>query len=274
MNNPKVVGICCTYGRFKCVERVVNMFLNQDYQGDKELWIFNTDTESPYIDTDCRLLPRGISIINNSIDMVTKQPYTNVGAIRRDALHFITDEFCYVWHADDDDIYLPHYIRQGVERMKETGLPFFKPMESFFYCGDNLRLVKNTMEASVLCDINKLREYGYALNTALEGLAWYTKARDNKELSESDSYCLPSYCFNWNDGAEMNAPHKQSGSPDNPNNFNNHKSASKDAVNGRTVAIYDENKMREIYKPYFDFIRSNESDFPQELIEKYFKRYQ
>ena len=125
------------------------------------------------------------------------------------------------------------------------------------------------MEASVLCDINKLREYNYALNTALEGLAWYTKARDNKELNESDSYCIPSYCFNWNDGAEMDAPHKQSGSPDNPDNFNNHKSASKDAVNGRIIAIYDENKISEMYKPYKDYLMNNKDKFNADLFIKY-----
>lgn len=274
MNNPKVVGICCTYGRFKCVERVVNMFLSQDYKGQKELLIYNTDTDIPYIDYNFKLLALGIHIINNSKDFITGEPYTNVGAIRRDALTFVTDEFCYIFHADDDDIYLPHYISQGVERMKETKLPFFKPMESFFYCGDNLRLVKNTMEASVICDINKIREYGYNLNTALEGLSWYTKARDMRELDEADSYFIPPYCFNWNDGQEMDAPHKQSGNPNDYNNFNNHKAASLDAVNGRELSIYTEQKIREIYKPYFDYIKDNLADFPSELVEKYFTRHQ
>lgn len=263
----RVSAVCCTYGRFSCVERVINCFLAQTYP-EKELIIFNTDTDSPYNDEPCVLAAHGILIVNKSIDMVTKQPYTNVGAIRRDALQFASGELTVTF--DDDDIFLPYFMQQAVDRMEQTGLPSFKPEKSFFYSGNHLRLVKNTLEASVVASMEKVREYGYLLETGKEGLGWYTKMRDNKELNENDSYYLPSYCFNWNDGAEMNAPHKQSGDIDNPDNFNNHKSASKDAVNGRTIAIYDENKMREIYKPYFDFIRSNESDFPQELIEKYF----
>lgn len=268
----KVIGICCTYRRFKCVERVVNMFLNQNYEGEKKLLIFNTDEENPYIEQP-EFEKLGIKFINNGIDYLTNQPYTNVGAIRRDALSHINDDDCLIFHADDDDIYLPHYIMQGVDKINETGLPFFKPMQSFFYCGNYLSLVRNTMEASVMCDIKKIRQYGYNLNTALEGLSWYTKARDNKELNENDNYCIPSYCFNWNDGQEMDAPHKQSGSPDDPQNFTNHKAASKDAVNGRLLQVYDGKKMREIYKPYFDFIDARKADFPQDLLDRYFSRY-
>lgn len=263
----KISAVMCTYGRFSCVERAVNCFLSQTYP-NKELIIYNTDTDSPYNDDDCNLMPRGILIINRSIDSVTGKPYTNVGAIRRDALVFADGDLTVTF--DDDDIFLPWFMQQAVDRMGQTGLPSFKPEKSFFYSGNNLRLVKNTLEASVVASMAKVREYGYLLETGKEGLGWYTKMRDFKELDENDSYYLPSYCFNWNDGAEMNAPHKQSGDIDNPDNFNNHKAASKDAVNGRAVQIFDEQKMREIYQPYFDFIRCNAADFPQELVEKYF----
>jgi hypothetical protein len=68
----------------------------------------------------------------------------------------------------------------------------------------------------------------------------------------------------------MDAPHKQSGDIDNPNNFNNHKEASKDRVNGRELQLWDEQKLRETYKPYYDYIAAHLTDFPQDLIEKYF----
>jgi hypothetical protein len=67
----------------------------------------------------------------------------------------------------------------------------------------------------------------------------------------------------------MDAPHKQSGSPNNPENFNNHKSASKDAVNGRTIDIYDENKISAMYKPYKDYLYNNEDKFNADLFKKY-----
>jgi TRAP-type C4-dicarboxylate transport system substrate-binding protein len=67
----------------------------------------------------------------------------------------------------------------------------------------------------------------------------------------------------------MNAPHKQSGDIDNPNNFNNHKEQSLDKVNGRKIQVYNNHQTRELYKPYYDFIEQNQDQFPKELIEKF-----
>jgi glycosyltransferase involved in cell wall biosynthesis len=260
-NIPKISAVCCTYGRFKCVERVMNCFLAQDYP-NKELIIYNTDTSSPY---NVGQSSFAITIVNCQNDSITQKPYTNVGAIRRDALMFATGDYVVTW--DDDDIFLPHFMSQAINRMAETGLPSFKPEKSFFYSGDNLRLVMNTLEASVVASMDLVRKYGYLLETGKEGLAWYTKMRDNKQLDEHDTYYIPSYCFNWNDGQEMEAPHKQSGDIDNPNNFDNHKEASKDLVNGRELQVYSVHQLNQTYKPYFDFLEKNQDQFPKELIE-------
>lgn len=263
---PKISAVMCTYRRFSCVERAINCFLSQTYP-NKELIVFNTDVESPYLDKSCRLMPRGVFIVNWDKDRVTKNPYDNVGAIRRDALIFATGDYTVTW--DDDDIFLPHFMQQGIDRIRETGLPAFKPERSFFYSGNSLRLVRNTMEASVIASISKIREYGYNLETGKEGLAWYTRMRDAKELDEYDSNCIPSYCFNWNDGGEMLAPHKQSGDINNPDNFQNHKAASIDPVNGREVEIWDDEKMGETYRPYLEYIRQNAGEFPPGLADRY-----
>jgi glycosyltransferase involved in cell wall biosynthesis len=260
---PKVSAVMCTYRRFKCVERAINCFLRQDYEGEKEIIVYNTDIEHPYPNLKDNKL---IEVINNNIDSLTNEPYTNVGAMRRDAIAHATGDYHITW--DDDDIFLPFFIRQGIDRIFETGLPSFKPEKSFFYSGDNLRLVKNTLEASIVADIHKVREYGFLLETGKEGLGWYTKLRDNKELDENDSYFLPSYCFNWNDGATMNAPHKQSGDIDNPDNFSNHKKASTDICKGG-ILIWDDVQIGELYDEYFTFILNKEQNFPIELIEKY-----
>ena len=272
-NLPKITAIMCTYGRFNCVERAMNCFLAQTYP-NKELIIYNTDIESQYqkelfyvaleiVDIE----KYNIKVINNNIDKFTNQEYTNVGAIRRDALMFADGNYVVTW--DDDDIFLPYFMQQAIDRMNETKLPSFKPAMSFFYSGNNLRLVQNTLEASIVASIDKVREYGYLLETGKEGLAWYTKMRDNKELDEHDNIYVPSYCFNWNDGDIMEAPHKQSGDIDNPENFNNHKAQSLDRVNSRSLSIYSEEKLRETYKPYYNYIRANVEDFPLDLVSKY-----
>jgi glycosyltransferase involved in cell wall biosynthesis len=267
---PKVSAVMCTYRRFKCVERAMNCFLAQDYP-NKELIIYNTDVENGYnasMTYDTSSVPNfNITIVNCGIDSITKKPYTNVGAIRRDALTHATGDYVVTW--DDDDIFLPHFIRQGIDKIETTGLPSFKPAYSFFYSGNNLRLVRNTMEASIVADIKKVREYGYLLETGKEGLGWYTKMRDNGELFENDDDCIPSYCFNWNDGDAMDAPHKQSGDIDNPENFNNHKAASKDIAD-KALTIYSENKIKETYQDYFDYLKEHEKDFDRNKLIEYY----
>ena len=264
---PQVTAIMCTYGRFSCVERAINCFLAQTYS-NKKLLIYNTDSEDPYIETE-ELKKNHIQVVNNDIDYKTKLPYTNVGAIRRDALLLAYYEDGYVVTWDDDDIFLPYFMEQAIDRIQQTGLPSFKPEKSFFYSGDNLRLVRNTLEASVVASMKKVMEYGYLLETGKEGLGWYTKLRDNKELNEYDSCYVPSYCFNWNDGQEMKAPHKQSGDINNPDNFENHKKHSLDRVGSRLISIWDDKKMRETYQPYIEYLNSNSADFPPELVSKY-----
>jgi len=265
MTQPKISAVMCTFKRFKCVERALNCYIAQDYP-NKELIIFNTDVDNPY-PTHFDLDAHGVMIINCGIDMETKEPYTNVGAIRRDALMFAGGDYVVTW--DDDDIFLPHFMSQAMNRMEQTKLPSFKPEKSFFYSGNNLRLVMNTLEASVVSRIDLVRHYGYLLETGKEGLGWYTKMRDNKELDEHDTHYIPSYCFNWNDGQEMGAPHKQSGDIDNPNNFNNHKEQSLDGVDGRYLSIYTNVEFEALYKPYFDYISQNEKEFPKELLDNF-----
>jgi glycosyltransferase involved in cell wall biosynthesis len=272
----KISAVMCTYGRFECVERAMNCFLAQTYP-NKELIIYNTDVDhydkilpknhNIYDPYEISLIDTNIIIVNSNTDSLTQKPYTNVGAIRRDALMLATGDYVVTW--DDDDIFLPHFMQQAIDGMERTSLPFFKPEQSFFYSGNNLRLVMNTLEASVVGDINKVREYGYLLETGKEGLGWYTKARDNGELDEHEKFYIPSYCFNWNDGDQMKAPHKQSGDIDNPNNFENHKTNSLDRVDGRSLQMWDNHKIAEMYAPYYEYLLKHKELFPQTLFNKY-----
>lgn len=267
INYPKITAICCTYGRFAYVERVVNYFLAQTYP-NKDLILYNTHEAEPYTDKNCKLMPRGVMIINNGVDAKTKEPYTNVGAVRRDALRFANDDG-YVVTWDDDDVFLPHFLQQAVDRMRITNKPCFKPAQSFFFSGGNLRLVKNTMEASVVVSAAKVREYGYLLDTGREGLGWYTKLRDMGELDENDDYCIPSYCFDWETNLTGGYVHRQSGDIDNPNNFENHKKNTTDFVGGREISVWSTQDLIVSYKPYHDYFCENRGAFPAELFEQY-----
>ena len=265
---PQLTAVMCTYGRFTCVERAMNCYLAQTYP-NKRLIIYNTDTNNRYEIQDW-FNEKRILVWNNNTDYLTKENYTNVGAIRRDALDLVSDGFSgYVVTWDDDDVFLPHFLQQAVDRMRITNKPCFKPAQSFFFSGGNLRLVKNTMEASVVVSAAKVREYGYLLDTGREGLGWYTKLRDMGELDENDDYCIPSYCFDWETNLTGGYVHRQSGDIDNPNNFENHKKNTTDFVGGREISVWSTQDLIVSYKPYHDYFCENRGAFPAELFEQY-----
>ncbi len=256
----KVSFVCTTYRRFACVERVVAQFFKQTYE-NKELIIFNTDEIRPYYTLD--FSHPSIIIINNHLDYQTGLPYQNRGQICRDAVTHASGDYFLL--ADDDDIYLPWHIQQAVDGIESNGKDAWKPEMSFFALPDKIEVVKNTMEASVIVKMNRIREIGFTIGlTGYEGLAWYTKLRDELQLDENNKNYVPSYCFNWGDPQHM-AGHKQSGDLDNPDNFENHKKATQDFVT-RAIRL---NESVEEYQKYFDYLKNNKEMFNQEYYEKY-----
>lgn len=260
----KVSFICTSYRRFYCVRRILAQYKAQTYK-NKQLIIFNTDTEYPYelaslgVDDD-------VIIINNSLDYVTGKPYTNRGDICRDAVTHADGD--YFMLADDDDIYLPYHIQQAVEGIEEIGQDAWKPQKSLFASGNGIEFAQNTMEASIIVKMNRIREIGFRSDlTGYEGLSWYTILRDEGQLNELNPNYVPSYCFNWSDPSEI-AGHKQSGDIDNPNNFENHKEASGDWAKEPLTPITEE-ELKEVYKPYFNFLSNNTNNLNIEYYNRY-----
>jgi glycosyltransferase involved in cell wall biosynthesis len=258
----KVSFVCTTYRRFSCVKRILAQFNAQTYP-NKELIIFNTDEEFPYImenQTD------NVIIVNNGRDYVTNVNYTNRGDICRDAVTHATGD--YFMLADDDDIYLPFHLEQAVDGIEELGTDAWKPQKSLFAAPGKIELTQNTLEASVIVKMDRIREIGFRNDlTGYEGLSWYTKLRDEKQLDEYNTKFVPSYCFNWSDPSEM-AGHKQSGDIDNPNNFENHKDASLDRADSPLVELSIE-ELHIVYEPYFEFLKSNRNEFDEEQYNRY-----
>ena len=258
----KVSFVCTTYRRFYCLKRIVAMYHAQTYE-NKELIIFNTDMEYPY---ELGFDDPTIIVINNDKNYETGEAYTNRGDILRDAVEHTTGD--YFMLADDDDIYLPYHIQQAVEGIEETGKDAWKPQKSFFATQNDIMLAQNTMEASVIVKMNRIKEIGFRSDlTGYEGLSWYSKLRDEKELDEYNPNYIPSYCFNWGDPAEV-AGHKQSGDIDNPNNFDNHKEASGDAARKPLVGLSTE-ELNIVYQKYYDVLKAKET----EINQTYYFRY-
>lgn len=255
----KVSFVCTTYRRFTCVERIISQFYLQTYP-NKELIIFNTDTDYPM---ELGFENENIIIVNNNIDYISGKEYTNRGQICRDAVTHATGD--YFMLADDDDIYLPWHLQQAVEGIESNGKDAWKPQKSFFATKNDIMLVQNTLEASVIVKMNRIREIGFREDkTGYEGLSWYTKLRDEGQLDENNLEYVPSYCFNWSDPHEI-AGHKQSGDIGNPDNFENHKKATNDYAKRKLQLIP---QVVEHVK-YYDFFRENMHIFNL----KYFRKY-
>lgn len=260
--NKKVSFICTTYRRFRCVERVIAQYHAQTYDS-KELVIFNTDVEHPIM---LGFNDDSIVVINNNVDYLTGNPYANRGQICRDAVTHATGD--YFMLADDDDIYLPWHMQQAVDGIQELGTDAWKPQKSLFATRNNVELCQNTLEASVIVKMSRIREIGFRSDiTGYEGLSWYTKLRDEGQLNENNTNYIPSYCFNWSDPHEL-AGHKQSGDINNPNNFENHKIASTDYAI-RPLEILSDSVVNETYSKYYSWIELNLGL----LNEKYYNMY-
>ena len=254
--------ICTTYRSFYCVKRILAQFYAQTYP-HKELIIFNTDMEFPY---EMLVNVSNVIIVNNDKDYQTGLPYTNRGQICRDAVTHASGE--YFMLADDDDIYLPYHLEQAVKGIESNGMDAWKPEKSLFATREEIKLVQNTLEASVIVKMNRIREIGFRSDiTGYEGLSWYTKLRDEGQLDENNKKYVPSYCFNWSDPTEI-AGHKQSGDIDNPNNFNIHKEQSKDVAKYKLTPISRDELDKE-YLKYYDCIVKYRNEFDTESYKTY-----
>ena len=260
----KVSFVCTTYRRFTCVNRIIAQYYAQTYQ-DKELIIFNTDMDYPM---ELGFEDPSIIVINNNTNYLTGKPYKNRGEICRDAVTHATGY--YFMLADDDDIYLPWHMLQAVDKINEVNRDAWKPYKSFFASKEKVSLVGNTLEASVIVKMHRIREIGFRTDvTGYEGLSWYTKLRDEKQLDEYYMECVPSYCFNWSDPAEI-AGHKQSGNIDGADNFEQHKEGSLDWARHPLICGMD---LKPVYEKYYDYYREQQAEHDQPSIKRYVEKY-
>lgn len=262
----KVSFVCTSYRRFTCVERIIAQYYAQTYP-NKELIILNTDTEHPFT---LGFEDPSICVVNNNTDYQTGLAYTNRGQICRDAVTHATGD--YFMLADDDDIYLPWHIQQAVEGIVQIQKDAWKPRQSFFAQPHRIILVQNTLEASVIVRMNRIREIGFRGDkTGYEGLSWYTRLRDEGQLDELNDNNVTSYCFNWSDPDEI-AGHKQSGNIDSPTNFDDHKRASVDFAR-RPLQRLSDKDTQAIYARFYQWFKDNKDTVNQAYYERYARRF-
>jgi hypothetical protein len=215
----KVTAICATSGRHTCLERSVALFYLQDYENKHLLIYQNSDT---YLTTK---LDSNLTLVNNHIDYHTKSPYTNLGAIYRDAITHIPQDTDVIIFWDDDDLFLPNHITEGVAGLIRGGKEGYKPKYSYFRSSSGITKLENTLEPSIFVKANVILNNGFNETTSTQHLKWVDYLVYNNQIFV-DPTGIPTLIYNWGD---TDIPtFKTSGNQENPENFNNYKRLSKD----------------------------------------------
>lgn len=152
---PPVSCVCLPQGQPELLEEAIYSFLQQDYQGQKELVILN-DNVDQLLEFD----HPEIRIVNLS------QQFFVPNQKRNAAIALCAHDMIFVW--DDDGIYLPHCISFSIEKFcKWKG--FFKPTKAFVWSNGALRLPRQNIFHSGSCLTRKWfdKVRGYTFNLEL-----------------------------------------------------------------------------------------------------------
>jgi len=175
--------LTATHGRYKVLCEAVTCFVEQDYS-DKELIILNNHPVPLVCD-----LPQ-VTIYN-------EPGYQTLGDCRNRLLELADGEFVRTW--DDDDLYLPWAISQGVEHICDDIA--WKPLYSIGWRvdRDQLYLGGNAYEASWTVKTEIAKKFKYlSLSGGNEHNSLEIGIRKLGGIKKDD--VQPSYAYRWGSG--------------------------------------------------------------------------
>lgn len=217
----KVTAIMATCGRHSLSERSLSLFLNQSYL-NRELLIFQNSAIKQTLSD--KVDPNLVKLVNCSIDKVTGHPYTNLGAIYRDAIDFVSQDSEVIIFWDDDDLFMQDHIEKGVEGLRTSKMKAYKPQSSYYRDTEAIVLAQNNMEPSIFVKKSHIQKYGFNLTTIDQHLQWLNPLLQSKEIFV-DEQGKPTLIYNWGDDIFT---FKTSGDSENPYNFANYRRYSND----------------------------------------------
>lgn len=207
MKLNKILALCCTYGRHSCLERSIRMFLDQDYEGEHIMLIFDSGKVEQTLD-----LPDLPS--NKQIVYIHAGTFKSVGEKYNAAI-----KYWYPYHPtivtswNDDDIFLPNHLSEGnkgFEKASSLGKRAYKPYNSYFRDSKAITLVHNVLEPSIFVDESLIREIGYDNVNVQYHQKWLNPlTKQNLILVDPDG--VPTLVYNWGDTTPV---HKMSGTVD------------------------------------------------------------
>lgn len=226
---PKVIAIMATCGRHLCSERSLSLFLNQTYD-NKHLLIYQNSEIHQVLDksVDANL----VTLVNNSKNLKTGEKYSNLGQIYNDALNYIGDSDVIIFW-DDDDLFLPNHIEEGVNGLLKARLrsdrPYeaYKPAQSYYRHRNGIDLVVNTLEPSIFTTADHIKAYGFSETTTAQHLHWLQPLIDTGRIL-ADPEGVPTMFYNWGD----EFPTYKTSGDGSQNNFKNYRTFSQDHGDG------------------------------------------
>jgi hypothetical protein len=229
-----VCAIMATCGRHKLAERSLRFFLDQNYEDKHTLLIYNNSPMALDLEHNQDVYShKQVHLVNQHICSQTGKPYTNLGEIYNDALTYVGDGAEVVIHWDDDDIFLPNHITEGVKGLERGkfgklvagACEAYKPAKSYYRHPKGIELMSNTLEPSIFTAAYHIMEHGYSNTTTDQHLQWVNPlVYENKIFVDDNGPAT--LIYNWGD---TDIPtFKTSGNAGHPNNFNNYRNFSQD----------------------------------------------
>lgn len=231
----EVLCITATKNRHTHLEKLVQCFLNQDYEGKHTLLIYNNSDTPQSLWKELEKGNKQVILINNHINLKTYKPYTNLGSIYNDILFYVRQAIhdgrinpLIVNHMDDDDFFLPNHITEGVKGYKKGGLLAYKPSHSYYKSAEGTSLAANVLEPSIFVNYAYLATAGYWDRNVDLHHRWLQPLIEGSQISVQEDG-QPTFIYDWS--GEINT-WKTSGDPHNPNNFSNYEKHSQDIGDG------------------------------------------
>jgi glycosyltransferase involved in cell wall biosynthesis len=221
----KVCLLTCTKNRHIQLERVVRFVLNQTYSNWVHLIYNNSQSE---LKLDTSLPTDKFILVNNFLNLTTGKPYKTLGEIYNDAITFIPKDVDLVNFMDDDDIYLPNHVEEGVKGYIRSGLKAYKPKKSYFKHGKGIDLMDNVLEPSIFIQASHIKEYGFGDESVAHHHKWLRPLELQSQII-SDKDGVPTYICDW---SQEIPTYKTSGNPSNPRNFEVYSEYTRDIGDG------------------------------------------
>lgn len=232
MENVIVAAITCTRGRHSLLERCVGNYLKQDYKGKSYQIIFNNSPHRQKLDTFYIPSHKKILLVNQHIDVKTGKPYESINRIFEDAMARLPYDVQVVTFFDDDDVFLPHHISEGVREWIEGGKKAYKPYYSLCQTSSGIEKTHNMCEPSFFVEKEHVLRYGFSPHSSAYHHQWINPLIQENQIYEPIDG-TPTFVYQWVGGC-----YHISGDGDNPENLANHNKNSVDEGDGIITPIY------------------------------------